>query len=120
MNLTVSDEEVDPHTSVLVVQGDIDLASAPHLARVIEDRFGSEGTCLIVDLDGVTFIDSSGLAVLITAQRNLQRADGALFLVCSSSRLRRGFEITGVVDLLGMVDTRAHALSAAREFAQTA
>jgi anti-anti-sigma factor len=116
MNLTVSDVEGDPRTHVLEAYGEIDLATAPDLSVVIDRLAAERETCLIVDLEHVSFIDSSGLAALISGHKRFAEVGGKLFVACSSPLLRRGFEITGVTELLGLAESRELAVGAAHRF----
>lgn len=79
------------------LSGEIDLESSVGLA---DQLFAVAGSTLVVDLAGVTFMDSSGLAELLTA-RNKINADGHEFALTSpQERVRRVFEITGLTNLL--------------------
>jgi hypothetical protein len=60
-----------------------------------------ERPCVVVDLSRVSFIDSSGLGVLVGALKRV-RERGALSLVCPEPRVRRVFEITGLTQVFPM------------------
>lgn len=80
--------------SVLQVGGEIDIATAPRLReqliRLVNDRRFN----LVIDLEGVDFIDSTGLGVLIGALKRVKSHDGDLQLVATDSRILKVFEIT--------------------------
>lgn len=82
--------------AVLHVGGEIDVATAPllreRLLRLVADR----NHHLVVDLEAVDFIDSTGLGVLIGALKRVRTKDGDLRLVCSDQRVRKIFDITGL------------------------
>lgn len=79
---------------VLRARGELDLAGAPALRREILQVIADGAQRLIIDLDQVDLIDSTGLGVLIGAVRRLGLSGGELRLVCSVPRLLQVFAIT--------------------------
>jgi anti-sigma B factor antagonist len=104
------DEEVDDKTHVVSLSGEIDAATAPrlgaHLFALVDE--GKRG--VIVDLSQVTFMDSTGIGVLLNAANHFQARHAELVLVCSNELILRPFELTGVTGYLTIVDTREKAL----------
>jgi anti-sigma B factor antagonist len=99
MNLNVTVARPDPSTALVEVVGEIDVATTPQLRSVLHELADEDGvSTVVVDLDGVDFIDSSGLGALIGCSRRLRsHGDGReLKLVCSRVNLLRVFEITGL------------------------
>lgn len=92
-------EQVRDGSSVVSPQGEVDVATAPalrdHLARVIERDRGP----VVVDLAAVTFIDSTGLGVLIGARTLCDDKGRNLRVVVSEPRILKVFEITGLTEL---------------------
>lgn len=92
--------------SVLVVSGEVDLATVPvlrnHLSRALAD---TRGAALVVDLDAVTAIDDAGLGILLGAAGKAREHSGDIVLVCSEPSLRRRLRVTG---LDRAVDVRDH------------
>jgi anti-sigma B factor antagonist len=82
-------------TSVLRVDGDVDVASAPEFAAAIEMHSGGYRSTLLVDLSACTFIDSGGLNVLLQAVRQLD-AGVWLGVMGPNRNLRRVFDIVGL------------------------
>jgi anti-anti-sigma factor len=85
--------------AVIAVAGEIDMATARLLRQVMD------GVCdgrerLVVDLTGTTFIDSSGLAVLVRAYHRLGRRPGAVVVHASDPDVRRVFRLSGVDSLI--------------------
>jgi anti-sigma B factor antagonist len=79
---------------IVTVRGEIDLVTAP----VLRDALDGLGSRITVDLRAVTFIDSTGLAVLIDKKL---RADGGEFrIVADGPAVLRLFELTGLMDML--------------------
>ena len=83
---------------VVRVDGELDLATAPALRAALE-RALADGDQLVVDLSAVTFIDSSGLSVLVRAYQVLG-VTGTLKVRGPSSQARRLFEMAGVESLI--------------------
>ncbi len=80
---------------VLILGGDLDLATAP----LLRERLGRaicSGAPVVIDLAEVGFIDSSGLGVLVQADRQLRAFGGQLVLSGGSRAVRRVFELAGV------------------------
>jgi anti-anti-sigma factor len=82
---------------VVVASGEIDLANAPQLAEVLAQF--SDGD-VIVDFSGVTFMDSAGLSVLLSAHRRVERRDAHLRLVAVPKRLLRTMQSAGLTGVL--------------------
>jgi anti-sigma B factor antagonist len=82
--------------TVVSVVGEIDVYSAPQLRQCLLDVISGGAKHLIVDLDGVTFMDSSGLGVLVGALKRVRVEEGSLWLVCDRSLLVKTFRITGL------------------------
>jgi len=81
--------QLDHHgIPVLSVAGEADLATAPQLRdAVTRAALEHAGRRLVVDLDGVTFLDSVAIGILLGGARRLRAAGGDLTLVCTSPRL---------------------------------
>ena len=83
---------------VLRVSGEIDIQTSPllddHLQRVLAEGASS----ITVDLGGVTFLDSTGLSVLIAGLKRCQTEAGDLRVVSPRPNVRKVFEVTGLTD----------------------
>jgi anti-sigma B factor antagonist len=105
-NMVMREELVDetlPWAQVLVVHGELDIASAPWFSQAIEERL-SEPLPLIVDLSTCTYLDSTILNVLI---RSANAAPGRIGIVVpATARIRRIFNIAGLEDALHLSETR--------------
>jgi anti-sigma B factor antagonist len=73
---------------------------------------------VLVDFEDVAFLDSTGIGVLLSAERKLRARDGKLIVVCDVLLIRRVFEIAGLTDVLNITPSRREALLAAGEFAR--
>lgn len=88
--------------SVLEVVGEVDVATAPRLREQLIALVNEERYRIVVDLEGVDFIDSTGLGVLIGALKRVRTHDGDLALVCTESRILKVFEITGLIGVFAV------------------
>ena len=100
---------------VVAVSGEIDIASAPRLITGLNDAVGNCEQPVIVDLTGVGFMDSTGLALLLNAHRRLARRGKGFAVVCADGPVRRVFTITDMVDVLQVRGTLTEAFAAALE-----
>jgi anti-sigma B factor antagonist len=80
----------------LAVSGEIDLAVAARFAQELESLVGDTAGAGLVDLSGVTFIDSSGVRELLKAKHAATTAGGELSLLNPSASCRHVLEISGV------------------------
>jgi anti-sigma B factor antagonist len=86
----------DGSTCTLALEGEVDVYTAPRLKEELVTII--EGGCehIIVDLEHVSFIDSSGLGVLVGALRRARERDGAVRIVCTRENILKIFRITGL------------------------
>jgi anti-sigma B factor antagonist len=106
----LKDEPVDERTHVLAPCGEVDVITAPQLGRRLLGLAEQGKVQVVVDLSQVTFMDSTGIGVLLNALRQLRLRNGALVLVCPTERIVRPFQITGLVDHLRIFRSREQAL----------
>ncbi len=78
----------------LPLEGEIDLHRSPRLERSLASMIKKKPEQIVVDFSGVTFIDSSGVAVLIRALQNIREYGGKLTLSGLNDKVRPIFEIT--------------------------
>ena len=81
---------------VLDVAGEVDLSTAPALRARIDDVVASGGRRLVVDLADVSFMDSSGLSVLVSGFKGMREAGGGMAVVCPNAAIAKIFSITGL------------------------
>ncbi len=90
--------------TVLRVRGEIDMATCPQLRQEIVAQISQGNYFIIVDLDGVDFIDSTGLGVLIGGLKRARSQGGDLRVSGVDERLGKVFNLTGLGDVLAIVD----------------
>ena len=92
--------ELTPSIHVATIAGELDVYSADRLRGELAPLTARDDETLIVDLSGVTFIDSTALGVLTGAAKLLRTGGGRLVLVSGDPRFRRLLEITGLLAVL--------------------
>ena len=98
---------------VVEVGGEVDMLTSPQLRAAVLEQFETEGVhTLVLVLDGVTFLGTSGLAVLIEVREAALTANVALRLVCTARRVLRPLTIAGLVPLFDVHETLNEALAA--------
>jgi anti-sigma B factor antagonist len=102
--------------AIVAVAGGVDIAT---VTRLRESLFGltASGRTLVVDLDQVSFIESSGLAALVGAARRAAAHGASLHVVCARPRTRQLFRLTGLdsqIPLARTLDGALESLAAAR------
>ena len=83
----------------IVLSGELELSTAPQLRAVIEGVV-LDASGVVIDLDGIDFMDSSGLACVLECQATCQRRGLTFLLTPGKPQTRRLFEITGLLDKL--------------------
>lgn len=114
MKLSVSMTERDD-VVIVTVAGEVDVYTAPQLRSALEERLAAGQNKIVVDLQGVAFIDSTGLGVLVGQLKALRKVDGSLRIVCSDERILRLLAITGLDQILPLHDSVDDALVAVDE-----
>jgi anti-anti-sigma factor len=96
---------------LLTVRGELELASALSLVGPLTDVTGDGDGPVLLDLSALTFMDSTGMSVLLNARRRLTRQGRSMAVVCPSGPVRKVFELTNVVDTLRVHPSREAAIA---------
>lgn len=111
MELGLDVRKVASH-AVVDVKGEIDVYTAPKLREKLIELV-SDGTYdVIVNLEGVDFLDSTGLGVLVGALKRVKAHDGSLALVCTQDKILKIFKITGLTKVFPIHDSVEAAVGA--------
>jgi len=111
MELEITTEQTDG-ICTMSLRGEVDVYTAPRLKESLVSQIESGCSRIIVDLEGVGFIDSSGLGVLVGGLRRAKEQDGAIRLVCTRDNILKIFRITGLDKVFAIFGDAAEA----REF----
>jgi anti-sigma B factor antagonist len=107
------DVRTEGHTAVIVVRGELDLASSPALEEQLEQLWGSDTKLLVIDLRELEFMDSTGLSIIVNAHQRLSEDGRELGLVRGPQQVQRLLDLTGVAERLRLVDSPEELLDGA-------
>jgi anti-sigma B factor antagonist len=110
VDLTLATSEVDGAT-IIAVGGEIDVYTAPKLRDKITELVADGVYDIIVDMEAVEFLDSTGLGVLVGGLKKVRAHDGSLQLICTQDRLLKIFRITGLAKVFVIHDSADGALA---------
>ena len=89
---------------VVTVNGEVDLATAPELEACVLRALEGAPSSVVLDLGGLTFIDSSGLRTLVSASRAAATHGATLALRNVPSHAQRVLDLTGLADSFPVAD----------------
>ncbi len=110
MLLRVDTEERDD-CAVVTAVGEIDAATADQLATAVSDALATPPPQVLLDFSGVTFIDSTGLGVLVKSHRAAEQAGARFAVVHPTPQTRKLIRVLGLDQLLRVYDSQADALA---------
>jgi anti-sigma B factor antagonist len=105
--------ELDQHTSVISIEGELDLVTAPRLKWMLVDAIEAGHEELVVDLSLATFMDSTALGVLVGVNRSLG-VDARMAIACPRSNVLKIFEFSGLDGMFTICPTVEKALAYTR------
>ena len=105
--------ELDKRTSVVSIEGELDLSTAPRLKWMLVDAIEAGHEQLVVDLSLTTFMDSTALGVLVGVNRSLG-VDARMAIVCPHSTVLKIFELSGLDGMFVIFSTVDEALAYTR------
>ncbi len=109
------DLKLDHHNKdgieIVDVEGEIDVYTAPRLRELLIDLVNNGHYQLVVNMEKVEFLDSTGLGVLVGGLKRVRAHDGSLDLVCTQERILKIFRITGLTKVFGIHDTVDEAIA---------
>jgi anti-sigma B factor antagonist len=112
VDLSVSSSEQGGVT-IVHAAGEIDVYTAPLLREVLDKQIAEGRTDLVVDLEKVTFMDSTGLGVLVGRLKLVRGQNGSLRIVSAEERILKVFSITGLDKVFHIHPSIEHATAAA-------
>jgi anti-sigma B factor antagonist len=95
----------EPDRVVVALHGELDLASAPLLQGEIESAEVGEATLVVLDVEDLEFIDSTGLRVILAAHTRAQERGRGFALTRGSQQVQRLLSITGVGEHLRIIES---------------
>lgn len=110
MDLSLS-TRAEGERTVVDVAGEIDVYTAPQLREQLVELVDSGRYDLVIDMERVEFLDSTGLGVLVGGLKRVRAHDGSLRLVCTQERILKIFRITGLTKVFPIHDSVADAVA---------
>ncbi|MBO0826356.1 MAG: STAS domain-containing protein [Streptosporangiales bacterium] len=111
MDLSLS-TRVQGDRTVIDVAGEVDVYTAPKLRETLIELVAQGSYHLVVNMEEVEFLDSTGLGVLVGGLKRVRAHDGSLRLVCSQERILKIFRVTGLAKVFPIHDSVEDAVAA--------
>ena len=104
--MTILDVEIRPGPGLvqLVLSGELDLSTVDKVENELGSVEEGEERMLVLDLSALTFLDSTGLRLMVTANQRAQKDGRRLVIVKGPETVQRVFSITKLDETLEMVD----------------
>lgn len=99
MNLNIDTNKFEDHYEIFV-EGELDVYTAPQLEEVLVPIRQEGDRDIHVNLEKVSYMDSTGLGLFVGTLKALNKNDKELYILGVSDRIKRLFEITGLSDLM--------------------
>lgn len=91
-------------STVISLSGELDISTAEEVERAVVRALEDKPGQVILDLRELTFIDSTGLRLILASDSQVRSADQRLSVVAGPERVHRVFRIAGILDRLDFVD----------------
>ncbi|HXW77435.1 MAG TPA: STAS domain-containing protein [Candidatus Eremiobacteraceae bacterium] len=107
MDVKVSVRQLDgaAQASIVDLNGEIDVYTSPKVKETISELIDKGHYCLVINLENVRYIDSTGLGVLIGGLKRVREHSGSVHLVCTNPQIKKIFDITGLAKIFGIYDS---------------
>ena len=112
MDIKVAVREAQGDCSIVQLAGEIDVYTSPKVKDAIGDLIDRGVYNLVIDLENVRYIDSTGLGVLIGGLKRVREHGGSVNLVCTNPQIKKIFDITGLVKIFGIFESEDAATKA--------
>jgi anti-sigma B factor antagonist len=112
VDIKVNVREAQGDTFVVDLNGEIDVYTSPKVKDAIGDLIDKGHYNLVINLEKVRYIDSTGLGVLIGGLKRVREHGGTVNLVCTNPQIKKIFDITGLVKIFGIYDDEDAAMKA--------
>jgi len=94
VSLDVESRQTDSGVTVLAPSGRLDVVGAPALKEAVTEAMKNGQPRLVIDMEGVTFVDSSGLGSVVSALKQVRTSKGDLRLAAPNQQVRVVLELT--------------------------
>jgi anti-sigma B factor antagonist len=97
--------------TILDIIGEIDLYNAPEIKDIINKLIEEQKYNVIINLEKVSYIDSSGIGALISSLSNLKKYQGGLKIINVYASVRKVFELTKLTSFFEIFDSESEAIA---------
>lgn len=112
MDIRVDTRQLEDNISVIDVQGEIDVYTSSWVKEAVNDFIQRGNYHIVINLEQVRYIDSTGLGVLIGALKRVHEHEGSISLICTNPHIRKIFNITGLVKIFPIYKSEEEAVKA--------
>lgn len=109
--LQVREERGGDGVLTVSLEGELDLATADRVREPLDKAVEAGTRRVVIDMLSCTFIDSTGLGVLLHCAKRLEEEKGGMALVCTDDQIKRLLELTMIDRTIPVFDTREQALA---------
>jgi anti-sigma B factor antagonist len=110
MDFQFTETQIDEKTFILTLTGRLTAASSSPLREKIKQLTDTQSSQILIDMNAVTFIDSSGLAALVSGLKSARERGGWLKLIGVNATVQQTFKITQLDRVFGIYPTIEAAL----------
>jgi len=108
--LQIAEQSIGPERCELRLEGELDLWSVERLQAVLH-RVARDNNAVVVGLESCEFVDSTGIALLLQARRQLESEGGRLVIYGCSDQVLRIFTVAGLTDAGIVFGSRGEAIA---------
>jgi anti-sigma B factor antagonist len=112
LDIKINGKPLTPAIHLIAIEGEIDIYTVPTLKHFALEVIDEGYRFLILNLDGVKFIDSTGLGMLIGLSKRLIERSGRLSLICNNFQIKKLLYITGLDEVFHVFTGEEEALKA--------
>src|SRR5438552_17417243 len=110
MDIKVNVKELSNNVSLAEIQGEIDVYTSPKVKEALTELIEKGKYNLVIGLEEVRYIDSTGLGVLIGTLKKVREHNGTIAIICNNPQIKKIFNITGLVKIFGIYKNEEEAL----------
>ncbi|TGL44699.1 STAS domain-containing protein [Leptospira perdikensis] len=103
-------EKSSNQVAIISIEGEVDLYNAKELKDILDDKMHKQQYEIVVNLEKVPFMDSSGIGTLVTAMYKLKKYHGNLKVCSVHGSVAKVFKLTGMESHLEVFDTEENAV----------
>jgi anti-sigma B factor antagonist len=110
LDIKVNTRQLGEGVYAVEVQGEIDVYTSPRVKETINELIEGSHYNFVINLEGVRYIDSTGLGVLIGALKKVREHNGRIVLICTNPQIKKIFNITGLIKIFEIYKDEEEAL----------